>query len=1023
MDLFHDDPVATAPPILEQAEQWEADGEDAGEPECVADVLPASNRQRTITPRDYQEATIQSIFNKFFVEGWKSTLAVLFTSAGKTIIFSEVIRRWTRGRVLVLAHRQELIHQAASKIEWVSGTRPDIDMADQQAIHGEFSDKGPVVGSVQTVSRLKRLKNYDWSEFGLIIVDECFPAGTMVDGKPIEEYKIGDYVTCYNHDANRIAFRRVSHVFKSVANAPLLKIKTTGGRTIISTANHPYWSETEQTYKSASLLRPGEKLLVTENHNGPASCETEGLRIVRGHIPSTSKGQKVLFEGVPVEGCKHSIVQADSGHAMHKLRNHGNSDQVANAERKGLLRPDLQACLYFENIVANDGQNQSEICFSKDEEKQPDASARIKTENGSVPAFNELEASSAWREWKWPNSLGENAGRRIELANECCGSNQDAARHRISNLLQTGLGKSGTEDWRGSRWDESRNEGTTGSGSEEGKVLGYDWVDSVEIYQSASGIGTESLCGSDIVYNLEVEEFHNYFADGVLVHNCHHAIAGNGQYFNIIHAARQANPEIRLLGVTATPKRADEVSLANVFESVAARYDVAYGLDNSYIVPLRQQMIQVEGLDFSRVRLSKGELKESDLLAAFDNVPEQVVKAIAAAIEIIGDRKAIWFTVSVAQAEQVANEINKIAGHNAAFVSGKTDKEVRRKIISDFESGHYNHLANCAVFSEGTDIPSIQAIVMMRPYKSLTMHTQVIGRGFRVLPGVIDGINDPEARRAAIAASRKPDCLVIDFVGNTGNHKLSTVADVLGLEDSEAIERAMAQADRYLAGQDVRAAVKQARADIDREKKEEEERKEEMKRQREEERRKKEEARRKVYETYAKARYTAEHVDPLHGDSTPTYHVPRKDPLTPRQRQVLEEAGFDPDAMNAWQAKKKIEEICSKPTPKQLETLKRFGEHGVTSKPRAEVLFAVITSGQSWKARTFPLNERTVQVDAGGGKITVQVVTPEGKRITVCRNRKDADGKWSSVPVTFASVQSAADYAKQAMDPVKGGAN
>lgn len=105
------------------------------------------------------------------------------------------------------------------------------------------------------------------------------------------------------------------------------------------------------------------------------------------------------------------------------------------------------------------------------------------------------------------------------------------------------------------------------------------------------------------------------------------------------------------------------------------------------------------------------------------------------------------------------------------------------------ESGHFNETVWCVkvqsswiiarrngkVFvtgnTEGNDFPAVSCIAVARPTKSKTLHTQMIGRGLRPIVPVTDDTD----RRAAIAASGKPFCTVLDFVGNCGRHRLVTV--------------------------------------------------------------------------------------------------------------------------------------------------------------------------------------------------------------------------------------------------------
>ncbi|WP_405100767.1 DEAD/DEAH box helicase [Oceanobacillus sp. FSL H7-0719] len=121
--------------------------------------------------RDYQEQARQSIQEQW-AEGVKKTLLVLPTGTGKTIVFSKVIEdRVKQGeRVLVLAHRGELLDQAADKLEKSTGLKTATEKAQETSINSWFR---VVVGSVQTLMREKRLKRFSKDFFDTIIIDEA----------------------------------------------------------------------------------------------------------------------------------------------------------------------------------------------------------------------------------------------------------------------------------------------------------------------------------------------------------------------------------------------------------------------------------------------------------------------------------------------------------------------------------------------------------------------------------------------------------------------------------------------------------------------------------------------------------------------------------------------------------------------------------------------------------------------------------------------------------------------------------
>jgi len=301
----------------------------------------------------------------------------------------------------------------------------------------------------------------------------------------------------------------------------------------------------------------------------------------------------------------------------------------------------------------------------------------------------------------------------------------------------------------------------------------------------------------------------------VIIDEAHHATAKS--YRRTIAHYRQ-NPNCKLLGVTATPDRSDESALGQVFDTVPCVYELSDAIADGWLVPVRQRVVTVDGLDMSSVRTTAGDLNGADLGKILEQ--ESVAHEIAhPTYELVGKRKALVFAVTVRQAEMIADILNRHEQDCARWVCGKTPKHERAETLRDYTAGRFRFLVNVGVFTEGFDEPTIEVIVMARPTKSRALYSQCVGRGTRPLPGLVDDAGSCPERRRRIATSGKPFVEVIDYVGNSGRHKLVTTADILGGKYGEEVVN-LANHNTQEAGtaQDISEALENAAEEIDRRK-------------------------------------------------------------------------------------------------------------------------------------------------------------------------------------------------------------
>lgn len=406
-----------------------------------------------------------------------------------------------------------------------------------------------------------------------------------------------------------------------------------------------------------------------------------------------------------------------------------------------------------------------------------------------------------------------------------------------------------------------------------------------------------------------------------------------------------SHSQCRLLGVTATPNRADEEALGQVFGSCAYAYDLVDAVRDGWLVPITHGVMPLDDVDLSGVHTSGDDLNGSELAEILER--EKILLGMADAIwrEHQG-RKTLVFAASVEHAKRLAEIFNRYEYGCARMISGKTPKDERRQLLSDYAERKFRILCNCAVFLEGFDDPSIE-VVVPKPTKSLPLLQQMIGRGTRTLPGVIDsreweddaqrelgleGETDcASLRRKLIAESAKPHCEILDLYCQAGRHKLVTAADALGGRYTEQeVERAKHDAKSSGKPQDVMERLEAARAALAREQQEAERRK----------------------HIRGRAIYTKRSIDPfdvLNLTAQREYGWERGRRPSEKMIALLERQGIDASKLTFSEAGQLIGEIKRRwdakvVSHKQAKILQRFGFPGdmksADAKPVLDRIFA-----------------------------------------------------------------------------------
>lgn len=239
--------------------------------------------------------------------------------------------------------------------------------------------------------------------------------------------------------------------------------------------------------------------------------------------------------------------------------------------------------------------------------------------------------------------------------------------------------------------------------------------------------------------------------DMIISDECHHASAASyRKIYDYFH------PRLHI-GFTATPNRADGRGLDAVFEDIIFARDLRWGIENGYLCNIHCIRAHI-GYDLRNVHSRHGDYAPGELNEAMQGT----AGAIAQAYREHSQGATLIFAASVEHAHSIAD---KIPG--AVVVTGETRD--RASIINAFSRREIPCLINCMVFTEGTDIPLVETVIIARPTQSQSLYCQMVGRGLRLHPD-------------------KERLVLIDCVGVTGKARLCTAPTLLGVSVDEIPE-------------------------------------------------------------------------------------------------------------------------------------------------------------------------------------------------------------------------------------------
>lgn len=654
--------------------------------------------ESSIILRDYQKPCLNAL--KTYVSG----LFILPCGLGKTECALQTAFHLQQ-HTLFITHTRDLMNQAKDRCE------EKMKCSTSTISDGKIDTSGDIVfATVQTL--FKNLDEIPQDEFGLVVVDECFPKGTKISTpegyKNIEDINIGDCIYTYNHELNKLDIEKVDYLFnKDVDN--LIKIKHSYG-SFVCTPNHPIY--TDRGYIRADELLEGDVLYEMQ-------------------LLSKRNCKRKFYKGTMVE--KNNLFSKNWKnllfYKMFKKKQHRKSKSLCTYRRS-----------YEQNVIQQSFKERGD-------------------ENEGIPIIEEDWSQTENTRWEWSwfdgtaTYFGTSAGACwSKSANRNGYTNKNEKRFWLSNLLQIRYWYRKFKDWYRSGRKFTFITTKKRTRLEKGYISKTTRVESIEIQKSRNN-GKSSKSNKRItVYNIGVSKNHNYFANDILVHNCHH-LSANADSVAMFRTSIDHFASRYKLGLTATLHRADGLEKCipkllgdPLYEIIEDNEDYVGMYQQEEVIRFPKTQFQVPArvitvetgyslynrktntyrdvfdkngmtISFSKLLtdLSKDADRNFQIVDLVNNLPGSTI--------ILSDR--------VEQLKALHIHIP-----NSVEIDGTTKKKDREQAIEDIKNGNKKVLlASYKLAKEGLDCKILNNIVLATPIKDEAIVIQCVGRVQRTYPG------------------------------------------------------------------------------------------------------------------------------------------------------------------------------------------------------------------------------------------------------------------------------------------------
>jgi intein/homing endonuclease len=556
----------------------------------VKDVVIDYSKYSHRPPLEHQKEAIQKL-----VENKKFILADSM-GLGKTT--SAIIAALETGAKKIL-----IICPATLKINWKREIENYSDRPIYIAEGKNFSTEHDfVITNYDIIKNFHDPKKKDESlilksKFDLVITDECFTYNTKIMTEN-GEMNIGDIVEnglevkilTFNHDKKKLEYKKINRWIRKNKDT-IYKIKLNNGLFIECTNNHKFYVNNKGYVRAKDLTTTDDLYMLSKTINEKTDLEKREMLFKKLWFNNEKQITPTKTKRIKISKSLSSMWEYNEIYdrekdvkkniLYRKMFKQGEGKQSRSKTKKKRNDRKKWGMVKTYEKKSCEKPTHGSINFIKNEDRQPNVQSGKCGKNETKTNWKNF----SFKGWEWNNNsttkniMGITWGRLgdgiTDINKKCKNIIQ-----KFTSIIQGGYWKSRNENINRNRWEFTQNKKMEIFGQKEDECIEFVRVESIEVLERGSYDKSTNVYSKNTrVYDLEIEDNHNYFANSVLVSNCHYIKNPQSLRTKLINDVVKTTERLWLLtGTPMTSRPMDYFNLLSLVDSPVAKNWLAYAV-------------------------------------------------------------------------------------------------------------------------------------------------------------------------------------------------------------------------------------------------------------------------------------------------------------------------------------------------------------------------------------------------------------------------------------------------------------